>query len=64
MVDTKNQEMKIIISLSEILHYIQYCHPYVLCRRGCAERVVASFAHQIQSEYWVAPNIVVSPGTY
>ena len=27
MVDSNKQEMKMIISLSVILHYVQYCHP-------------------------------------
>ena len=48
MVDSNNQEMKMIISLSVILHYVHYCHPNVLCRRDYSERLVASFAHKIK----------------
>ena len=38
---------------------------YVLCRRDCSERVVASFAHQIHSEYYggnryVSIEVIVS----
>ena len=32
---------------------------YLLCHCGCSERVVSSFAHQIQSEYYFG-NIYVS----
>ena len=36
---------------------------YVLCRRDYAKRVVASFAHQIQSEYYGGNRYVYIEGT-